>query len=288
MNVREAITEFMIAREADGLAQTTLAWYRSGLAHLAERYGDEQLETITTTMMRVHIIGLRNRFSDETAGDYVRQLHTFWTWCSREYGLSSPMRNIRYEQPRRSAVPRAADTADIRQLLTVEADTYEGKRNRAIVWFLLDTGCRNAGLRALKLDDLHLEEGYAFVTEKGNKTRRVFMSPPNVEAMRAWLDVRAQCSEYVFFNIRNCQPLTSDGLRQILRRMAEAVGVKGRVNPHAFRHAFAREFLRSGGDIARLQMLLGHADYASTMQYLIFTDDETRQAHKRHSPSNLY
>lgn len=79
MNIREAITEFHLAREADGLAPTTLTWYRSGLSHLIQRYGDIDISQITTRDMRIHIIGLRGQFEESTAGDYVRQLHTFWS-----------------------------------------------------------------------------------------------------------------------------------------------------------------------------------------------------------------
>jgi len=50
----------------------------------------------------------------------------------------------------------------------------------------------------------------------------------------------------------------------MLKRRAKRAGVQGRSNPHAFRHAFAREYLMSGGDLATLYQLMGHGSVKVT------------------------
>ena len=71
----------------------------------------------------------------------------------------------------------------------------------------------------------------------------------------------------------------------MLRRLARKAGITGPVNPHSFRHGFAREYLLSGGDLATLADLLGHSDVQVTWQsYAIFRTSELQAKHDKHSP----
>ncbi len=92
--------------------------------------------------------------------------------------------------------------------------------------------------------------------------------------------------EVVFYNLETLQPLTRNGLYQVLRRMARRAGVKGRFNPHSLRHTFAREYIRAGGDLATLSKLLGHRDVSTTVShYAVFTDREIAEKHEKYSPA---
>ena len=68
----------------------------------------------------------------------------------------------------------------------------------------------------------------------------------------AWLAVRPTGTPYVWAGVeRSSKPyLTTEGIRQVLKRLGKKAGVEGPVNPHSFRHGFAREYLLSGGDLA--------------------------------------
>ena len=71
----------------------------------------------------------------------------------------------------------------------------------------------------------------------------------------------------------------------MLKRLKRRTGVKGPVNPHSFRHGFARAYLSNGGNLASLADTLGHSDLSVTWQaYAIFTTDEFKTAHTRYSP----
>jgi len=70
-----------------------------------------------------------------------------------------------------------------------------------------------------------------------------------------------------------------------LKRLKEAAGVRGRVNPHAFRHGYAREYIRNGGDLATLSRLMGHSDSAVTSwYYAVFETRELASSHDKYSP----
>ena len=82
--------------------------------------------------------------------------------------------------------------------------------------------------------------------------------------------------------------MNPNSVLQMLRRLAKRVGVIGRVNPHAFRHGFAREYLRAGGDLASVSDLLGHSQITVTKaNYAVFLTEEHREKHEAYSPVNI-
>jgi len=103
--------------------------------------------------------------------------------------------------------------------------------------------------------------------------------------LRAWLLVRPGGSDALFVNLSTGQALTESGVSQVLKRLKRRAGVRGRVNPHAFRHGFAREYLKNGGDLATLAKLLGHKDINTTTDfYAVFSEDELAELHEKFSP----
>jgi integrase/recombinase XerD len=125
----------------------------------------------------------------------------------------------------------------------------------------------------------------AIVTEKGSQSRKVVFTKYTRVLLELWLTVRQDPSEYVFTSVTTGLPLTGSGIAQALSRLKAKARISGRVNPHSFRHAFAREYLMNGGDIATLAKLIGHANINTTAAfYAVFTQDELAELHERRSP----
>ena len=76
-------------------------------------------------------------------------------------------------------------------------------------------------------------------------------------------------SEATVFVGRYHRPLTITGLYQLVRRLGEWSHVEGvRCSPHTFRHTYASNFMRNGGNIYTLSKLLGHTQTRVTEEYL--------------------
>jgi site-specific recombinase XerD len=307
-----AVREFLLACRADGLSPATVRTYRGVLTPLAARLHDRTLDAISVRDMREHIIALRERttryrnsgrgdnkhmteipggLSAESIRKHIRTLRRFFKWCCIEYKLArrdNPMRGIRMPG-RTQREPKAVSLDTLQALLAVcdEADVM-GLRDKTMICFLCDTGCRASGMLTLKVEDLQLAEGYAVVEEKGRKRRMVPFSPLTGKLLYEWLARRPVVSEFVFTSLSrqfNGTPMTVYGLNIMLKRRKKQAGITGRVNPHSFRHGFARQYLMNGGDLATLRQILGHSDVSVTaMHYAIFQDLELRKAHEKFSP----
>lgn len=296
MKLESALNEYHLSCIAEGLSQSTVQQYKSLLSAFAWRFQGWDIELITPTWIRQYIVGLQERqaryvsspqkpqqpggLSKASIAAHDRALHAFWGWCSREYGLANPMANIRRHKAPPPA-PKALQPADFVKLF----NAADNERDRAILVFLADTGCRLGGLLNLTLEGLYLDDHRAIVLEKGQNTRQVVFTLYTAQIIRQWLTVRQSPTGYVFCSFVTGEQLTDSGVAQILYRLKRRAGVSGRCNPHSFRHNFAREYLRNGGDLATLARLLGHSNISTTASYYaVFSPNELAEFHERYSP----
>lgn len=282
----DAVDEFLLARRADGLADSTLSWYSSMLRQFSDRAGAVGLDAVNTSALRRYIVALRESdYAPDSVYAHIKALHAFWRWAADEYGITNPMRHVAYPKQPAARVPRRAQDADILRMLEVCGEDAQGLRDRAIIGFLTDTGCRAGGLVGLTMDALDLAHRRATVREKGSKERTVFYSEATAAMLTQWLAVHDGRFEHVFYNIRKRRPLTTSGLLQILQRLGRTAGVNGPVNPHAFRHRFGIQFMLQGGDSGVLQQIMGHSDVETTInRYGRFDDAQLAAAHRKVKP----
>ena len=88
--------------------------------------------------------------------------------------------------------------------------------------------------------------------------------------------VTSEQEEHVFLGHRGA-PMLRNGVNQALERIGKRTGLLGvRINPHTFRHTFARGWLENGGEIFKLSRVLGHSEMQTTQIYL--RDFQSREA----------
>lgn len=304
MLLSEAIEALAIATIADGRSLLTATAYRSKLAQLVAFLGDVAIDQVTVSDLRRYVADLRSRetryggttarpevdggLSVATVAGHVRSVKRLFNWLQLEGLIAvNPAQRIKVPKTPRDE-PKAYALEDLQRLIEATAgDEPASLRNRAIILFLADTGCRVAGLAGLRVIDLDMSGRIARITEKGSKTRKVPFSEPTRAALAAWLEVRPGDTPYVCAAVARSgrDHLSAEGIRQMLRRLARKSGATGPVNPHSFRHGFAREYLLSGGDLATLADLMGHSDVQVTWQsYAIFRTSELQAKHDKHSP----
>ena len=91
-------------------------------------------------------------------------------------------------------------------------------------------------------------------------------------------DAKVRAEDFVFPSRGASGHLTRRRLGQLLEALALEAGLDpARVHPHALRHAYATHLLQGGADLRAVQMLLGHADIATTQIYTHVLTDELQE-----------
>lgn len=190
-------------------------------------------------------------------------------------------------------LPEYLTTEEVDRLeAAIDLTSAEGHRNRAIIEVFFSCGLRVSELVELKLSNLFLNERFMRVVGKGDKERLVPISQRAVGELELWFDDRRQMrikpgeEDYVFLNRRG-HHLTRTMILIMVKRLGEAAGIKKTLSPHTLRHSFATALLRGGADLRVIQVLLGHADIATTEIYTHMDDESLRQAVLCHHPRNI-
>lgn len=167
-----------------------------------------------------------------------------------------------------------------------------GPRDKAIILTLLDTGVRASELCGIKYCDLNMNNHSIKVCGKGpgrdGKERIVYMGRRTAQAIWKSLltrinTIRPEDPLFVSGFGDDWHPMSREHLRQLVHRIGERAGIH-KVHPHRFRHTFAINYLRNGGDVFTLKELLGHSDLEMTEKYARIAQVDAANGHRKASP----
>ena len=147
-------------------------------------------------------------------------------------------------------------------------------RDFAIITIMATSAVRVGELVSMTVGSLNLSKGEVWVNGKRG-WRKVFLGKASIKAVDCYLEVRPPSFCDGLWIGQRGGPLTADGVRQMIQRLAERADVEGRSNPHAFRHRAAQAWLDRGINAEIVSQALGHADVNITLS-IYGNQDEKR------------
>ena len=195
-------------------------------------------------------------------------------------------RNLEYKKLKESrAVKEKIDGRIIKHIFEYLHERRYDKlifRNYIFIRFLYDTGLRLNEITHIKVADINLDGDYITVREtKSGHERIVVIHPETKILLRQFLIATEHSHEYLFISYKKGKRLAKSSVHSMLKSLKEILQLKININPHAWRHTFASNFLRDGGDMRTLQLLMGHTNYATTEKYLHYDNEEIINSYKR-------
>jgi integrase/recombinase XerD len=226
-------------------------------------------------------------------------IRSWLRWLAREELVETDLSN-RVTLPKvGQRLPKPLPPDELARLLSaLPGETPIQKRDRALVNFLISTGCRISEALALDRTDIPRMGHRVIVTGKGAKQRAVYLTEGAKAAIEDYLRSRTDTSMALFVNYdrrgtgqtlaaspagRDVRRLTAAGARHVVRRLRAELGAWAFKSPHIARHTTATSLLEvTGGDVRLVQEVLGHANLNTLQGYTKIVDARKQEAYRRY------
>jgi len=290
----EAFMEMLTAER--GASKNTEAAYRSDLRDLLTFLGRRKQGPVNAdaAALRAYLKALD--YLGMTPGTVARRLSVMRQFFRfllaerlREDDPASTLDSPRLGRP----LPKVMSRVEVDRLIEAAQARggEDGGRMETLLEILYGSGLRVSELVALPLAAAERDPTMLVVRGKGDKDRQVPLSDPARAAIAKWLHMRAgalaegETSRYLFPSRGRTGHLTRQRFAQLLKEAALAAGIDpARVSPHVLRHAFASHLLEAGADLRSVQLMLGHADIATTQIYTHVVPEKLRALVEDHHP----
>jgi len=265
-NLKKRIESFIIAKKIDGLSAKTLKNYREMLTAFSVKV-DKHVTKINTDDIRGYIgyLSEERRLKDSSIQTHINTLRSFFSWLDIEDVIKkNPMRKIKSLKLDQKKTRRPLTQEELEQL----RDGCKTYKQKALVEFLVSTGCRLGEVVGIKIDKIDWQSRSVVVLGKGNKERTVYFSVRTKLMLQAYLSARKGGDALFASSRAPYVPMSPRAIQKALQKIGDGTkGRRRRLHPHLMRHTFACNAINSGMDLAVIQHLLGHTDPKTTLIY---------------------
>ena len=173
-DLHRRIKYYLGAKKIDGLSERTLKNYKYNLELFAQRV-TKSAAKVTTDDIRGYIAYLdeTRNLAETSLQTHINTLRAFFGWLHVEEKIKkNPMSKIKSLKLYKKGARQALTVEELERL----RDACEGYREKALVEFLVSSGCRLSEVAQLSASDLNLTDRSVQVTGKGDKDRSVYFS----------------------------------------------------------------------------------------------------------------
>lgn len=305
MDFSTALEGYWLTRKR-GFSKNTINDYQRTFDHFATFVGDADIGKITSVTINKFLNHCQTtrKLSDKSLANIWMALSSFFTWAEAELQIKHPIRGAvacpKYRRPTIEEYSEVEVKAMIAACLENSAWSSRsgkiahtkrptGKRDQAIIVTLMETGIRASELCDLQIKDYDQKKGQLNIRHgKGDKQRYVYVADSAQRYLWKYLVTRKdpRTDDPLFATTTN-RPITRDNLLNMVVATAKRAGVT-KANLHKFRHTFAINFLRNGGNLLELKRLLGHEKMDTLQIYVELSQADLSRALRTASPADRW
>ena len=271
----DLLNAFISAMEIQGRSYKTINRYKYIITKMTKQI-NVPTRQITIYHLRQYLAQEKERGIGDRTLEGLRQIFsTYFNWLHRESLIDkNPVVNLGTIKYSKRVKPIYSDT-DIERL----KDSCKTTRDKAIICFLLSTGCRISEMIELDIEDINFRTLECIVHGKGDKERTVYMSEVAGMLIKNYLESRNDDNPALFVT-RTKERINPGGVRFMLRNLANKTGVE-KVHPHKFRRTLATNLIKHGMPIQEVATILGHDKLDTTMQYIAMDNTIVKNDYRR-------
>ena len=259
------INTYIASMRLEGRSEKTLKQYYDALTKLLDEI-PKSIKDIRTNDIRYHLAHYQatRKVSNATVNNKRKFLSAFFVWATREEIVDkNPMLKINSIKEKYVTKKPFSDME-----LAKIRDALEDNREKALVEFLLSTGCRVSEVAGLKVGNIDFRTGECVVLGKGNKERTVYLNNKSMYYLERYLGGFVDAERPLFMNARG-RGMTKQNIEELMRIIGKRAGVS-KVHPHRFRRTMATNAMKRGMPVQYIQVILGHSKLDTTMIYCIY------------------
>lgn len=296
MELGQAKKIFILTKRSENVTSRTLETYDKALKRFFDYLVGQNIFAVTE-ITASHIRGFMVELKDKglkgiTVHQYYRVLRTFFTFLHQEdYLTKYLMVNVKPPKVEQKEM-RTFTAQEISKLLNAfDRNDFIGMRNYCIMCLFFSTGIRKGELSDLTIADVNITNDLIRIANgKGQKERFAPIGKTLRRALIQYLTMReeylnGESCRWLFITPRPNRKMTNSCMGVLFQKLKKTLKMTGeKVSCHTWRHTFAKNYLLNGGDIFSLQKILGHADIATTKNYLHLNEKEVKLQHARFNP----
>lgn len=288
VTVKEVFDYFLKKGSIKNLSPKTTETYRKRLTMFQNFLSDETtlVEGIDRQTVDHYIIHLKegNFRSDATINSYLRDLRVFLYFCMDEGHIPRfKIKLPKIDKPIKETYTDVELKALLKKPNLKTCDFTEYK-----IWvltnYLMATGNRISSILNIKIEDLDFDNALIQVNKTKNRKAQIIpMSATLSTVLQEYLLYRkGEPRDYLFCNTSGGQGHTRTYQEMLAKYNNDRKVIK--TSAHLYRHTFAKKWILNGGDIFRLQKILGHSDLTMVREYVNMFGNEISLDFNRFNP----
>lgn len=275
------------------LSPNTVSAYQRDLARFSHWIGNRPIRALEISDLTDFVGWLGEQdLAPASIARHIVSLRMFFRYLQLEGVLLENLAELLGSQKLWERIPEVLSPAMVDRLLNAPRPMHPlAQRDRALLHTLYATGCRASEVSGLRMEDLHLKEGYCICHGKGNKERVAPIARSAATIIGDYINSlrkdltrkRVPPSPWVFVS-RSGRRLRREAIWELVKKYSLIAGIPASVSPHTFRHSFATHLLAGGADLRQVQELLGHANIATTQIYTHVDMTRLKKVHQSFHP----
>jgi integrase/recombinase XerD len=268
------------------VTEPTLVWYRVAFRNYQHLVAADAAPLPTKATLQQFVVALRERgIRPVTCNTYIGAMNAFCAWLHAEGHARERVKLAKLRVERRLLT--LLDDAQMRALIGFKPKTFRQARVHLAALLILDTGLRISEALHLRDDNIDFDNLMLKVFGKGQKERLVPFSPElrrRIYRYQQWKGRKGIGGDLLFAGFEGTRWEKRNSTSS-LYLLQDKIGLP-RFGWHRLRHTFATNYLRHGGDIVRLSIVLGHTQITTTQRYLHLVATDLQAPHQRLSILN--
>lgn len=273
----DLLKDFLNAKIIEGKSPKTIERYKYILTKALTQINCPATK-VTVAHLRAWLMGERTRgVADSTLEGSRSILRSYFSWLHREGIITiDPTANLTTIKCAKIVRMPYSDV-EIERLKA----GCKSVRDKALVCFLLSTGCRVSEVVGLNFTAVDYTDMSCKVRGKGNKERIVYIDSVTAMYLKQYMAIRKDGTD-ALFAARGGRRFTAAGIEKLLRELGERTGIQN-VHPHRFRRTLATNLINRGMPIQEVAHILGHEKLDTTMRYVFIDDVNVKTAYQKYS-----